>query len=67
MKAIQKGDKVVRSNLGLNLAAARVMINNTTGRMDAGDDVFTPPYPYALDDATEVEALVLAGAGVGCG
>ena len=38
---------------------------NVTGDMDAGDDVFDPPYAYTLDDASAVEALVLAGAGVG--
>lgn len=38
---------------------------NVSGDMDAGDDVFDPPYAYTLDAAEEVEGLVLAGAGAG--
>ncbi len=30
---------------------------------DLGSGVFTPPYPYTLDDADEVEAIVRAGVG----
>lgn len=38
---------------------------NVTGDMDAGDDVFDPPYAYSLDAASDVKNRVLAGAGVG--
>ncbi|MCA9257801.1 MAG: hypothetical protein KDA61_01320 [Planctomycetales bacterium] len=37
----------------------------TSGKRDAGDDVFDPPYEYAMDAAVDVKALVLASAGIG--
>jgi len=37
---------------------------DTTGdTADFGSGVFTPPYPYTLDDASDVEAMVRAGVG----
>ncbi len=47
-------------------ASGNVFVNSG-GRTQAGDDVFTPPYAYTLDNAADVKALVLAGAGVSAG
>jgi pectate lyase len=38
---------------------------NATNVYPAVDDVFTPPYPYALDPVGDIPALVIAGAGAG--
>jgi len=44
-------------------ASGNVYVNTTGGR-DDGDDVFTPPYAYPLDEGFLVKNIVMAGAGV---
>ena len=50
------GNSVVESR-------GNLYIDTTGSNADLGSGVFTPPYPYTLDDATAVDALVRAGAG----
>ena len=50
------GNSVVESR-------GNLYIDTTGATADRGSGVFTPPYPYALDDASAVEAMVRAGAG----
>ena len=46
------------------ISAVGNLFENCIGVIDAGDDiVFTPPYPYAPDDARHVPIIVQRGAG----
>lgn len=50
------GNSVVESR-------GNLYVETTGDRADFGSGVFTPPYPYTLDDAANVEAAVRAGVG----
>jgi len=54
---------ITSGTAGLAEASGNLFVNSG-GSMDAGDDVFTPPYDYTLDDAADVKGMVQASAGV---
>jgi pectate lyase len=43
--------------------AAGNLYPNSTGKQDNDGSAFTPPYPYKLDPASDVAAIVMANAG----
>jgi pectate lyase len=45
------------------VSRGNIYTNTTGSTADRGTGVFTPPYPYTLDDANGVEAAVRSGAG----
>jgi pectate lyase len=45
------------------LARGDIYSGTSTAPANKGTGVFTPPYPYTADDATTVQAAVMAGAG----
>lgn len=56
-------DPIYKTSNG-RIRTAGNLYRGCTGLIDAGaDNVFTPPYAYAPDGASEVPALVAAGAG----
>ncbi|TWT88352.1 Pectate trisaccharide-lyase precursor [Pseudobythopirellula maris] len=50
---------------GGQVEAVGNLLRGASGAAQGGDDVFTPPYAYTPDDASEVKVLVLTRAGAG--
>jgi pectate lyase len=59
-------DPYIISNNGRMLTVGNILIEPTyeNGDPSYSDTVFTPPYPYTLEDAAAVPATVVAGSGV---
>jgi hypothetical protein len=66
-RAASGGGTLIRNTYSntatIALQRNNVFVGTATATANKGTGVFTPPYPYTADDASTVQAAVMAGAG----